>query len=218
MGRKKGNSNNRNMQSSRVVGARPEKVSGRSLFTYAAASVTTISPASFARALAIADVFQFYRFTKLRVKNIPTGIQSTFGYAPGAAFDAVPNLASQVTELPIAVNHGAAKSTDTILNVPRKELMGDSQIPWFKTIPGSPATQFEIQGNLYVVPAATGIILEIEWECEFQSWNLAANSPKSNLPGETLPLSPCLPTPGDVIWKNHDSFTVGGVTYKKSNA
>ncbi len=206
---------------SRISGARTEKVSGRSLFTFAATGSIVISPAAFSRAAAIADVFQFYRFTKLRIKNIPTGIQNTFGYAPGAAFDTPPTLASQVTELPIAVNHGASKTTDTILNVPRKELLGDSQIPWFKTIPGTPATQFEIQGNVYVVPGATGIIMELEYEVEFQSWNLAANSPflKSNASPEPDPSSRSrLPTPGDVVWKNPEYFSVGGVTYKKSQA
>jgi len=218
MGRKKNNSSRQNGQNSRVAGSRPEKVSGRTLFSFTTTGSIVISPAAFARALAIADVFQFYRFTKLRIKNIPTGVASTFGYAPGAVFDTPPTLASQVTELPYAVNHGDAKTTDTILNIPRRELLGDSQIKWFKTIPGSPATQFEIQGNVYVVVPVTGVILEVEYEVEFQSWNLAANSPKFNLPEPDLPPASRLPTPGDVVWKNHDSFSVGGVTYKKSLA
>lgn len=218
MGRKKNNSSRQNMQNSRVAGSRPEKVSGRSLFTFTTTGSIVISPAAFSRALAIADVFQFYRFTKLRIKNIPTGVACTYGYAPGALFDTPPTLASQVTELPYAVNHGLEKTTDTILNIPRKELLGDSQIKWFKTIPGSPASQFEIQGNVYVVVPVTGVIMEVEYEVEFQSWNLAANSPKPNLPSADLPPASSLPTPGDVVWKNTDSFSIGGVTYKKSLA
>lgn len=209
---------NRNRNRSNPLGTRVERVSGRTLFTLAGGSSTVIpiSPASFSRCAAIADVFQFYRFTDLKVHVYPNDAAVTVGYAPGAAFDTVPATSGQILELPLAVNHGFLKASDTTLHVPRSELLPDAQIPWFKTIPGTPATQFEIQGNVYVVtPGAAGSIHGIEWTCEFQSWNLAANSP--------LETKGAGKTPGSddsvvLLEKKPDVLVIGGVTYKKSLA
>lgn len=170
-------------------GARPESVSGVSIVNYGinTSNTLTISPASFSRAAAIADVFQFYRFTKLKVMIVPTGASVQIGYAPGAVFDTPPSTAAAVMELPVAAFHSANKTVDTIMPVSRKELIKDAQLPWFKTIPGSLAdTQFEIQGNLYSVWAQSGGTLVISYTCEFQSWNLAGNSPLRSLPIPTL--------------------------------
>lgn len=164
-------------------GTRVEVVSGRSQLNYAAGSnnVLAISPNSvFPRLLAMADVFQFYRFKKLRIQIPPSvnDVDVYVGYAPGAAFDTPPANGTAIIELPQAVYHSSGKSIDTYLNIGMKELMSNAQIPWFKTIPGTPATQFEIQGNLYTnVGASGGITLIIEYTVEFQSWNLAAQSP-----------------------------------------
>ncbi len=161
------------------AGAKSEVVMGRSLITITASSmnVIQISPNSaFPRALAIADVFQFYRFKKLRV-NLCPGTELTAGYAPGAAFDTPPTTSAQVIELPVAILQSSAKTTDTVLNVPQKELLNDAQIPWYKTIPGVPSTEFEIQGNLYILAGSGVSRVYIDYAVEFQSWNLAAQSP-----------------------------------------
>ncbi len=195
-------------------GSKPESVSGRSLFTAGAAAVTTttLSPASFSRALAIADVYQFYRFTKADLIVIPQDTNMVVGYAPGAAFDTPPTLASQILEFPQALYHGSAKFMDSRLRVSRKELLGDSQIPWFKTIPGTPATQFEIQGNFYVLAGATAGLFYIEWTVEFQSWNLAANSPMYKQPTAMIKsLEKRSENPSDEV-------VIAGVTYKKAQA
>jgi hypothetical protein len=196
-------------------GSKPESVSGRTLFTIAATTASTISlsPASFPRALAISDVYQFYRFTKANLMVIPQDTNITAGYAPGAVFDTPPSVSSQVLELPQAVFHGSGKFNDTWLRVPRKELLSDAQIPWFKTIPGTPATQFEIQGNFYIVSGATSGLYMIEWTVEFQSWNLAANSPLSIVP-KVEDKAQQVKNSGNPT----DSLVIGGVTYKKSQA
>ncbi len=196
-------------------GQRTEIISGRSNINYASSSnnVLPIYPASFSRSSGIADLFQFYRFTKLRV--IVTPVESTIfcGYAPGAAFDTPPANGPAIIELPRAVCHAAFKHTDTVLDVGRSELIKDSQIPWFKTIVGTPATQFEIQGNLYTnvnLGAGQGAILIIEWTCEFQSWNLASQSPMVKTPQEPIK------EPSSDTKENTGIVIIGGVTYKRS--
>ncbi len=200
---------NRNKQ----LGSKPESVSGRTLFTFAqnVVTVTSLSPASFPRALAIADVYQFYRFTKADLIIPPVSTQVTAGYAPGAAFDGVPTTAGQIVEFPQALYHGSSKTTDSRLHVPRRELLGDSQLPWFKTIAGTPDAQFEIQGNFYCLPAVSGAVGYIEWTVEFQSWNLAAQSP--------LYVQPLIKKPQEKRYENNsDELIVAGVTYRKALA
>ncbi len=213
MGRKRGNKNSKGSPGSRV-----EVVSGRSNFNYGASTsnVLAITPATFSRAAAIADVFQFYRFTKLRVITIPSDNSVVSGYAPGAAFDTPPTTFASVIELPVAKYHGAAKFYETIMDVSRAELLRDAQLPWFKTIAGTPAVQFETQGNLYIITGAgaTGGIIVVEWTCEFQSWNLAGQSPFPKVPG-TLVKDPTTP---DASKGMSDCLVVAGVTYRKSSA
>ncbi len=197
----------RNRNKTSPVGARVEVVSGRTNFNYAATTSTSIAiqPSSFARCLAMADVFQFYRFTHIRVQVVPADNSVVVGFAPGALFDTPPTTAASIIELPLAIYHGSGKFTDTYLNVPRSELINDAQITWFKTIAGTPAAQFETQGNLYISTGggANGGILVIEWTCEFQSWNLAGQSPL-NL------LSPKIDSKASIV--------VEGRTYKLSEA
>lgn len=209
--RSKKTSNNMNNLRSRA-----EVICGRTVFNFGAVAASiAISPAAFARALAIADVFQYYRFTKLRVRAIPVtgGFQAVVGYAPGT-IDNPPNTISAIAELPYALYHGSAKTTDTILDIPRSELCGDSTIKWYKTIPGTPATDFEIQGNLYYSILVGGTLV-IDYTVEFQSWNLAGNTPKVSIP---TPVSGLVNEKVDEAKgaSSTDVLIVGGVTYRKS--
>jgi len=216
----------RSKQSRKPKGARVETVSGRTLFTVAGGAATTISisPASFSRCLAMADVFQFYRFVDIKLVINPNDATVTAGYAPGALFDTPPTTSGTILELPLAVNHAFIKSVDTILHVPRSELLPDSQIMWFKTIPGTPASQFEIQGNIYIAaPGAAGSIHYIEWTCEFQSWNLAAQSPLCKVPQSITSNSErreCDEKSFKIAntISCSEEISVNGVTYKKSSA
>lgn len=204
------------------LGSRVEVVSGRTFIPTVLNSSNnlSISPiANLPRLLAMAELFQFYRFTKLRAYCMPGEVQMALGYAPGAAFDTPPTTISGIMELPLAVAHGAFKSTNTVLTVPRKELVDDGQIMWYKTIPGTPATQFEIQGNIYWVvgAGATAPNFVLEWTCELQSWNLTAQSPLFKAPkllGDQVEKS----SKDSLKESSTDAIIVGGVTYKKSTA
>ncbi len=187
-------------QSRRSPGARVEKICGRQFYNASATpgSIIAVSPAAFSRALAIADVFQFYRFTKLDIHIAPTATTYSLGYANGAAFDTPPTTTGEVMQLPYAQLITSTQTVPIKLHVPRSELVKDSQLNWFKTIAGNPDTQFEIQGNIYLgAGAATTAALYVDYEVEFQSWNLATNSPLRavpsvpvGVPSTDIPLSP----------------------------
>jgi hypothetical protein len=170
--------NNKKMMSP----ARVERVAGRTLvqvLSSATSGVASISPATFPRCLAMADVFEFYRFTKLQVQLYP---QAAADYVVGytnQGFDTPPTTLAGVIELPYARLMSNDTSIPLYLNIGRSELLSDGNLKWYKTILGTPATQFEVQGNLYVA-ASTAIALSVvvEWEVEFSQWNLAAQSPK----------------------------------------
>lgn len=194
--------------------SRAEVICGRSLLNLGAGSASiAISPAVFARVAAIADVFQYYRFTRLRVRAVPTAsFNAVVGYAPGT-IDNPPNTTSAIIELPYAMFHGSAKTTDTILDIPRSELLNDSLIKWYKTIVGTPAAEFEIQGNLYYTITGGGTLV-FDYTVEFQSWNLAGNTPK--VPGP--PVSGLMNEKSDdsKSGSSDDVLIVRGVTYRKS--
>lgn len=164
-----------------------EVFSGRQLFNTASANTVTtvnIAPSTFTRALAVADIFQFYRFTKIKVIQPAVSVSGStasaaivHGYAPGSEFDSPPTTIAQIVELPRVLYHGLAKTVDDSLSLGRKDLLSHAQIPWFKTIVGTEDPQFEIQGNLYNVATQGTMSYIIEYTVEFQSPNLAAQSP-----------------------------------------
>ncbi len=193
-----------------IAGQKVERIQGRSLVPLSGSTIGSfnITPALFTRASGMADLFQFYRFTKLKFIHTPTGVEVVSAFVPGSGFDNAPTNRVDVIELPIAVMHGPTKTVDTPLVVPTKELLGDAQIKWWKTVPGTPASQFEIQGVWYyaVNVGAAGALVVLEWEIEFQSWNMPNQSPKPQL----------LPPSGNE--KNSDFIVVGGMTYRKASA
>ncbi len=210
---------NRNRKRNNPPGTRVEVVSGRTLVptVLSSSSALNVAPvANFPRLFALADLFQFYRFTHIRAYCMPGEVQMALGYAPGALFDTPPTTIAGILELPIAVAHGAFKTTDTVMTVSRKELVEDGQLKWYKTIPGTPAVQFEVQGNIYWVAGAgaTAPNFVVEWTCELQSWNLAAQSPMIKSPQLKLTEDP----KSSDNEKNHDLMVVGGVTYKRCSA
>ena len=166
-------------------GAKPEAVSGRTYFQTTTAAgapfsaVIAVNPASFPRVLAMADVFEFYRFTHLKLTAYPI---STNDYAVGVVtqgFDNPPTTMGGVIELPRSKLIRASTTVPQDLMVSRKELVDDSPLKWFKTIAGSPADQFENQAQIYLVSgtASAATQMVIEWTVEFSQWNLAAQSP-----------------------------------------
>lgn len=165
-----------------------EVFSGRQLFNTSGTANTVvtlnIAPSSFTRALAVADIFQFYRFTKIKViqpavavTSLGTSAAIVHGYAPGSEFDSPPTTIAQIVELPRVLYHGLSKTVDDSLSLGRKDLLSHAQIPWFKTIVGTEDPQFEIQANLYNIASLANMSYIVEYTVEFQSPNLAAQSP-----------------------------------------
>lgn len=210
-----GRRSKKNKQSSKGLGAKPESVCGRTVFTLAVGNATIpISPASFPRLLAMADVFNLYRFTKLKFSIYPAG-NTAVGYSNGE-FDTPPTTVAQIMEIAYAGLNTATQSVPTHVNVPRSELLGDSTLKWYKTIAGTPAVGFEVQGNLFVLAGAIQFFV-VEWTCEFTQWNLAANSPLKN-PSIVIKNDDSVQKDANPAFysKTDDVIVVGGVTYRKS--
>lgn len=170
-----------------------ETLCGRQLYYTGAINTNTVfnlMPSSFSRALPLADVFQFYRFTMIKVTIYPVGAaaatsitQTVFGFAPGAVFDTPPASITDVVQLPKCAIHGNNKTSNTELIINRKDLLSHTQLPWFKTIIGTEDTQFEIQANLYLFSSImSSHPYTIEYCIEFQSPNVASNSPMIKIP------------------------------------
>jgi len=178
------------------LGSKIETVSGRSFvnFLYGTGNnaVVPLIPATFPRALAMADVFEFYRFTSIKMDCIPGAAAGAYalGYS-NQTFDTAPTTVSGVIELPQAVWQVSDSSVYRApLTLGRKELVDDSPLKWYKTIAGSPDDLFEVQGNFYFAfnggPDLTFYTV-CEWTVEFSQWNLAAQSPKyEQVPGTDL--------------------------------
>lgn len=168
---------------------RVEIIAGRTLFspTPDAGSITAIPlyPTSFPRCLAIADNFEYYRFTKLRVIHYPAayltnGTDTYLAYSNGT-YDTPPGTFAAMAELPFFDLNTEFTSIITGFTVNRQELLSDVPLKWFKTVPGSQDVPLEVQGNLYYglggVGFSTQIDFVVEWICELSQWNLVGQSP-----------------------------------------
>ncbi len=166
-----------------------QRVCGRTLVNVLGAATTAtivpLQPSTFPRALAMGDVFEFYRFTSLKIELPPflaTASGAARHYAIGYSnqtFDTPPSTVAQVIELPCASRQDLNSSVYRNFVVTRNELLSNGPLKWYKTIVGSPDALFETQGNIYCVSDAADaeVSLVIEWEVEFSQWNLAAQSP-----------------------------------------
>lgn len=155
-------------------------------------STVVLIPATFVRALAIADSFAYYRFKKVKVTIYPNvyeaidiQTQLTVGYLPGVAPDTPPANDDSVFQMSKHVKHGYGKCTNTTMTVPYADLVGDAQVKWFKTIAGTPDAQFEIQGNFFFWPVTRGASaasaasynVGFDYTIEFQNFVAPSNTP-----------------------------------------
>lgn len=178
-------------------GERLEVVSGHQLFINTTnGSVVTIPlvPTAFTRAAAIADNFQYYRFTKVKIVVLPSiepvssGVQGTnsmaVGYLPGRDPDNALTTEAAVLALPFTTYYSNGSTVPTSLTIPKKELVQNTPLKWWKTIVGNPDAEFEQQGNIYTFYAlngapsvAVGVNFYIHYTMELQGWVLASNTP-----------------------------------------
>lgn len=180
-----------------------ESVSGRLQITFTNTSGTSsgtyVSPnfgafagtqtiAGGAKLSTLASIFQYYRFTKLRWRLLPSNTNAIeiSGYAPDAT-TSVPNY-SGVAGLPhtsdaISINASGVQSPSVPekTSVPRKMLL-DQNLRWWRTEPiTSEDVNFINQGSLWVgssVAFSNQIIsIDLEYTCEFKDFIAATDLP-----------------------------------------
>ncbi len=202
-GRRRRNKNRRRTS----PGERLEVIEGQQLFistTNGSVNTIPVAPSSFTRVAAIADNFQFYRCTKLRVKVFPaiedlaSGASNygslALGYLPGVAPDTPPANEASVLALPYVTFQSNGQTVPVWLSVPRRELVSNGVLKWYKTIAGTPDVQFETQGNLYsfgfwLTAPTIGINFMIYYRFELQGWSLAGNTPLTYVPKDVSKLA-----------------------------
>ncbi len=170
-------------------GNKIEVVCGTEHFDITATGLTqrVLVPFNFTRALAIADNFAYYRFRKVHVEIHPgrnsNGDGVAVAYLPGVAPDTVPASLNAVMNLPYSKFHSDTKTVETYIKLGRSELIGDAPTKWFKTIAGTPDSQWEQQGGFYIWSDDPTPEFEItfRYEVELQGWVLAANTPQPAL-------------------------------------
>lgn len=195
MTKRTGGRRRRGARKSSPTGERGETISGQQLFintTGGSAVPVPVAPSSFTRALAIADNYQYYRFTRLKIEILPSledqasGAQvyasMAAGYNPGSAPDTPPATEAAVLALPYAVFLSQGSTVPRRVTIPRRELVGNGPLKWYKTIASTQDAAFEIQGIVYTFASASGTISNgvnfmIHYTVEFQAWALAGNTP-----------------------------------------
>lgn len=176
-------------------GDKVEVIAGQQLFvaaTNAALVTVPVRPSSFTRVLAIADSFSLYRCTKLEIEVLPSvenesaGAQSfgslAFGYSPGPAPNSPPSTEAGVMALPYANFYSNGSTVPRKLMIPRRELVSNGIIKWYKTIVGTEDDGFETQGNIFLwatinTSFTIGINFLVRYTFELQGWILASNTP-----------------------------------------
>lgn len=201
-----------------------ERVPFKYLTTFSAGAASTLvaptinavnlSPAIDLRLAAIADAFQWYRFSKLHVTLVPSitatnDTYSSVGYIPRVP-NAAPTSHSELMALPASAHKGAGQSIPAKMIVPRNVLYGDAPIKWYQTIVGTEDTQWEIQGqfifasNVVSAATATPLVYIVEGICEFKGRSALTQTPLkpkpllSATPGDHA--FPCLRV-GDAVYK-----------------
>ncbi len=195
MTKRTGGRRRRARRNGNAAGQKWETISGQQLFistTNGALTQVPVAPSSFTRVLAIADSFSYYRFTKIKIEMLPsyedaaTGTQTfaslALGYLPGVAPDTPPANEASVLALPYANFLSQGSTVPRRITIPKRELVGDGQLKWYKTIAGAADSQFETQGIIYGWAAAagsltTGLNWMVHYTCQLQGWILAANTP-----------------------------------------
>jgi hypothetical protein len=134
---------------------------------------------------AIAQVYDEYRFTKLRYRLHPNGpfatnpTFKTLAFYPGIV-DVPPSSPSLNAESTLCVVHSGGQTTPSKwMNVPRKILAGMHS--WYKSVPGTPDIAEEVQGYMFFagLVASASWIWEVEGVCDFCSPINASSTPEA---------------------------------------
>lgn len=189
MGRRKGRKNNKGKQSFAAHTIVSGKVFIQTSATTSAAAVA-LHPSVIARLVDLANAFQLYRFTSLKVEVLPswrgTSVIPGTGELYGVGYyndtvDTLPNTTQAISELAYSVvrpmgyvfdtaNSSAISvmSVPSAFKVPRKFLIGDSPLKWFKANLGTPDSWDELQGNvIYRGESSIQVFMMWTYTCEF---------------------------------------------------
>lgn len=132
---------------------------------------------------AMADAFQNFRFTKLDIKFCPPlgALDCVIGVATGTV-DTDPATIATVSQCEYSQIKFNSQTVPSRLQIPRKFLVGQSQLKWFKTQLGTPEAGFEVQGTIYAAASAsTSFNLWVDFEVEFCDWMATTSTPKVDL-------------------------------------
>jgi hypothetical protein len=163
---------------------------------------------------AMAALFQYYRFTKLRWRLLPSNTNAIeiSGYAPDAT-TAVPNY-SGVVGLPLTSDAISINASSVVIPsvpekiaVPRKMLL-DQNLRWWRTQPiASEDVNFINQGSLWVGSSVAFtnqiLVMDLEYTCEFKDFIAPAD-----LPLITVSTARAAQNSGDDDAKSSDFTTV----------
>ncbi len=194
-----------------------------------------VSPAIDSRLNAISEVFQFYRFSSVRVHSLPTkasgDVLSTVGYIPRVP-NTAPTTHEEIIQLPASSIKSFSQTVKSTMNIGRDVLLADAPIKWFQCQAGTEDTQWEIQGVIYVAGTATAnpsnSLFIIEGVCEFKGRSNSGQTPlflvnPTNMRMGRVGLDGTKPMHGsadDAKAKEEesDAVVIAGVTYYRSKA
>ncbi len=160
-------------------------ITGVGISSAIAGSIPLIPSNTFwgSRLNAMADTFQNFRFTKLDIKFCPplAALDTAVGVVTGTV-DTDPATPITVSQCEYSAIKFNSQTVPARLVVPRKFLVGQSQLKWFKTQVGTPEAGFEVQGSIYMAMNATSSMnLWVDYEIEFCDWIATTSTPKVDL-------------------------------------
>jgi hypothetical protein len=145
--------------------------------------------ASSPKLASISDVFQYYRFSRLRVLphlNSTTVVPMAVGFCPALDLTGAPTNLTGVLDMPwstrvfsVPIAGLAYPFSPSLEDVPKANLMGNP-LKWFRTRQSASIDdEFEIQGQLWIkgLPSSTSN-LEVEYWIEVKSYIAIAFTPK----------------------------------------
>jgi hypothetical protein len=202
--------------------------------TLAAPTISTVPlvPGLDTRLSGIAEFYQWFRFTKVKVTLFPhtnasplsASCNVSVGYIPRTP-NSAPTTHGEIMTLPASKYLSSLTNQPQQLNVPKSVLLGDAPIKWFQTKVGTEDTQWETQGVLYYGSSSVGtntvteFVIMTEGVCEFKG-----RSSSNQTPMFLQPKNPAIKNWADEVIKsekaqddvsNLDTVTIGGYVYRK---
>lgn len=181
-----------------------------------------VVPSLDSRLNAIAAVYQWYRFIKLKVHLLPTlaanDVLATVGYLPRQP-NTTPVSHNELCQMPASTTKSWSQQVKSTMIINQDIMIGDTNLKWYQTELGTEDTQFEIQGVLYFAGTAnvnpSNTIVIIEGTCEFKGRANTLQSPLMVSPSPKLLSNVPLDEKKN---EESDAVVISGVTYYRSRA